>query len=366
MIKFLDLKAYNAQFHAEFEASFSKLLDSGWYILGEEVRRFETNFAAYCGTTYCIGTANGLDALTLILKGYIELGQLSKGDEVIVPANTYIASILSIIHAGLMPVLVEPDDEAFNIDPTRIKEAISWKTKAIMVVHLYGQLAQMDEVKAIAKEQDLLVIEDAAQAHGARTKDGIKAGNLSDAAAFSFYPSKNLGALGDAGCITTNNKELAEMVAKMRNYGAASKYVNELIGVNSRLDEIQAMFLNIKLKRLDEDNATRQEIAKRYSEGIINEKIRLPQCDFTGEHVFHQYVIRVDDRESFTSFLEKHEIGYLIHYPIAPHKQMALAMYNHLNFPITETIHRTVVSLPLNPILTKSEVSKIIDCLNTY
>ncbi len=299
MIKFLDLKAYNARFESEFQNAYTNFISKGWYILGDEVTAFEDAFANYCGTAYCVGTANGLDALTLILRAYIEMGVLNKGDEVIVPANTYIASILSIIHADLTPVLVEPEEASFNISAERISEAITWKTRAIMVVHLYGQLANMKAIGAIASEQSLLVIEDAAQAHGAQNEKGHKAGNLADAAAFSFYPSKNLGALGDAGCITTNNTALAETVKKMRNYGTSSKYVNDIVGINSRLDVIQAMFLNIKLKYLDEDNAQRIAIAHSYQKNIVNPKVQLPKSNFDGSHVFHQYVVRVNNREEF-------------------------------------------------------------------
>ena len=366
MIEFLDLKKVNARFHNEFVASFANFLDSGQYILGEKVNAFEDDFAAYCGTNNCIGTGNGLDALVLIFKAYKELGKLKNGDEVIVPANTYIASILSIFQTGLTPILVEPDDDTFNICPEKIKTAITSKTKAIMAVHLYGQLANMAAVNAIAKDHDLLVIEDAAQAHGARDVHGICAGNLSDAAAFSFYPTKNLGALGDGGGVTTNDHELASVLRKLRNYGASSKYVNELKGQNSRLDELQAEFLNIKLKHLDADNIRRREFAKKYLEEIKNSKIKLPGYSGAEDHVFHQFVVRVDDRADFSEYLRMNEIGMLIHYPIAPHRQLAFSEYNHLYLPITERIHDEVVSIPLNPELSLDELNTIIDCLNTY
>jgi dTDP-4-amino-4,6-dideoxygalactose transaminase len=366
MIKFLDLKKINSRFHSEFEASFLNFLDSGRYILGAQVSLFEHEFASYCGTNNCIGTANGLDALILIFKAYKELGKLKEGDEVIVPANTYIASILSIIETRLTPILVEPDLDTYNVSPEQIKEAISSRTKAIMAVHLYGQLADMKAINAIAKDHDLLVIEDAAQAHGARDAAGNNAGNLSDAAAFSFYPSKNLGALGDGGCVTTNDNDLASILKKLRNYGASSKYVNDLKGQNSRLDEVQAAFLNIKLKHLDADNEKRREIARYYIKEVNNPKIILPFYSNKEDHVFHQFVVRVDDRNAFVEYLRLNKIGTLIHYPIAPHKQEALSEFNYLYFPSTERIHNSVVSIPLNPILSLNELNTIIKCLNTY
>jgi len=366
MIKFFDLKAYNAQFKSEFESSFSKFLDSGRYILGENVSSFEKNFSDYCGTNYCVGIGNGLDALILIFKGYIHLGKLSPGDEVMVPANTFIASILAIIHSGLTPVFIEPDRQSYNISPDNIANAITSKTKAILAVHLYGQLADMDAINATAKAFDLLVIEDAAQAHGAKDNAGNYAGSLSDAAAFSFYPSKNLGALGDGGCITTNDEDLSRVTQKMRNYGTSSKYINDLKGQNTRLDEVQALFLNIKLKQLDEDNRKRCEIAKYYLKEVINPKIELPYYTGDHDHVFHQFVVRVDNREKFVEYLKLKGIETLIHYPVAPHHQKALSEYEHLHLPITDEIHKTVVSIPLNPILSEEEMNKIIECLNAY
>ena len=366
MIKFLDLHKLNARFETEFKEKFENFLFSGRYILGDCVKIFEDNFASYCGTKYCIGTGNGLDALVLIFKGYIELGKLKKGDEVLVPANTYIASILSVIHSDLIPVFVEPDEETFNISPSNIKDAITLKTKAILAVHLYGQLADINSINVLAVQHNLIVIEDAAQAHGALNRNGIKAGNLGHAAAFSFYPSKNLGALGDAGCITTNDEKLASVVRKMRNYGASSKYVNDYIGYNSRLDEIQAMFLNTKLKRLNEDNKRRVEIANQYLSKINNKKIKLPYFSNTNNHVLHQFVIRVKNRSEFISYLKNNSVETLTHYPIAPHKQKAFSEYAHLKLPITENIHNSVVSIPLNPILTEVEINTIIELLNAY
>jgi dTDP-4-amino-4,6-dideoxygalactose transaminase len=374
MIKFLDLQKLNARFETEFKEEYNKFLSSGRYILGNNVLAFEKNFAAYCGTKYCIGVGNGLNALILIFKAYIKLGKLKKGDEILVPANTYIASILAVVHADLIPVFVEPDIETFNISPLEIKKGITPKTKAILAVHLYGQLANMEEINRIAKVNNLLVIEDAAQAHGAvlnfksqipNTKD-LKAGNLGDAAGFSFYPSKNLGALGDGGGVTTNDEELASVISKLRNYGASSKYVNDYIGYNSRLDEIQAMFLTIKLKHLDIDNIRRVEIANYYQENISNKKIQLPSFSNDKDHVFHQFVVRVKDREEFVGYLTNNQVETLIHYPIPPHKQIAFSAFNHLRLPITENIHNTVVSIPLSPIMLEQQIDKIIELLNTY
>lgn len=367
MIKFLDLQKLNKIYEHEFEQAYGKFLSSGQYILGSELKQFETNFAAYCGTKHCIGVGNGFEALVLILKGYLELGELNKGDEVIVPANTFIASILAIMEAGLSPVLVEPNNDIFTISSERIEEAITWKTRAIMPVHLYGQLANMQAIDAIAKEQGLLIIEDAAQAHGAWNSEGNKAGSFGDAAAFSFYPAKNLGALGDGGAIVTNNNELATIVKKLRNYGCSTKYVNDYRGVNSRLDEIQAMFLNIKLKDLDLQNELRIQIAKAYLTNISNPKIKLPHFSGENDHVFHQFVVRVEDREDFVKYLSDNGVETLIHYPIPPHKQKALLQeLGHLKLPITEKIHEQVVSVPLNPILSKNEINTIIELLNTY
>jgi len=366
MIKFQDLHKINARFETEFQEQFQQFLDSGYYVLGKQVANFETHYASYCGTSNCIGTSNGLDALILIFKSFKVLGVLKENDEVLVPANTYIASILSVIHSGLKPVFVEPDIHSYNISALEIEKHITSKTKAILAVHLYGQLADMTQINSIAKKHDLLVIEDAAQAHGARDGEGNKAGNLSDAAAFSFYPSKNLGALGDGGAITTNNEKLAEIARKLRNYGSSEKYMNELAGFNNRLDEIQAAFLNIKLPILDEDNNERRRIAKRYLSEMNNEKIKLPFYKNTLDHVFHQFVVRVDNRNHFLDYLKNNDIETLIHYPIPPHKQEALRDYEALQLPITEGIHETIVSLPISPVMTENEVTQIINAINKY
>ncbi|WP_460218184.1 DegT/DnrJ/EryC1/StrS family aminotransferase [Psychroserpens sp. MEBiC05023] len=367
MIKYLDLKKLNARFEEEFSERFKLFLDSGHYIKGQEVKHFEHRFAKYCNVKHCIGVANGLDALSLIFKAYIELGKLQVNDEVIVPANTYIASILAIINSGLKPVFVEPDEVTFNISPSEIEKHISSQTKAILAVHLYGQLTDMTAINNIASQHNVLVIEDAAQAHGAvLDSERKKAGNLSHAAGFSFYPTKNLGALGDAGAITTNDDDLANCINLLHNYGSSIKYINEKIGVNSRLDELQAAFLNVKLSYLDEDNNRRRLIAKRYLNEIVNPKIKLPYYDFSENHVFHVFVIRVHDRAHFKAYLDACSIGCLIHYPVAPHHQKALLQYKSLSLPITEAIHETVVSIPLSPVMTSNEIETVINALNLY
>ncbi|MGB3605767.1 DegT/DnrJ/EryC1/StrS family aminotransferase [Psychroserpens sp.] len=367
MIKFLDLHKINARFEGDFSLKFKAFLDKGHYIKGREVETFESRFAAFCGTKYCIGVANGLDALTLIFKAYLDLGILHKDDEVIIPANTYIASVLAVINAGLRPIFVEPDEATFNLSPLEIENHITSKTKAILVVHLYGQLANMVAINNLAKQHNLLVVEDAAQAHGAvLASEEKKAGNLSNAAGFSFYPSKNLGALGDAGAITTNDDKLAQCIRLLHNYGSSKKYSNEKIGVNSRLDELQAAFLNIKLDHLDADNVNRRVVAKRYLNDIKNPKISLPFYDFSENHVFHLFVIRVENPKKFERYLQTNEIGSLIHYPIAPHQQKALEDYKTLSLPITESIHNTVISIPMSPVMTSKEVTTVINVLNRY
>ena len=369
MIKFLDLKKINAPYETVFQEKLKLVLANGWYILGNEVATFETNFANYCGTKYCIGVGNGFDALVLIFKSYIQLGKLQKGDEVIVPANTYIASILAILQADLIPVLVEPKLETYNINPELIQDKINLKTKAILVVHLYGQLAEMGIINEIADRNNLIIVEDAAQSHGAFSNFG-KSGNISNAAAFSFYPGKNLGALGDGGAVTTNDFELAKTIQSLRNYGSEAKYHNEYIGVNSRLDELQAAFLNVKLPHLDAGNNARKAIAKRYLVGIKNDKITLPFWDLSDNHVFHLFVIRTENREELQQYLLKNGIQSMIHYPIPPHKQKAFSSetsgWNHLSFPVTEKIHNEVLSLPMSPVLTMEEVSLVIQILNRY
>ena len=305
-------------------------------------------------------------ALVLIFKAYIQLGLLQKGDEVIVPANTYIASILAVLEAELVPVLVEPKLETYNINPDLISDKITSKTKAILPVHLYGQLCEMDKINEIAKQHNLLIVEDAAQAHGAVLESRIQNSEFRNASAYSFYPGKNLGALGDAGAITTNNEELAKVLFSLRNYGSEKKYQNEFVGINSRLDEIQATFLNVKLPFLEEDNLKRKAIAKRYLSEIKNIKISLPYWDFSNNHVFHLFVIRIENREKLQEYMKENEIETMIHYPIPPHKQKAFVEWNNLSFPITEKIHEEILSIPISPIMTNAEVSKVIQILNQY
>lgn len=369
MIRFLDLKKINERYESAFQDKLKSVLESGWYILGKEVETFENNFTNYCKSEYCVGVGNGLDALTLIFKAYIQLGKLQKGDEVIVPANTYIASILAILAADLVPVLVEPKLETYNINPDLIPEKITPKTKAILAVHLYGQLAEMECILTIAEQNDLLVIEDAAQAHGIERNSNFEIPNSKTelwARAYSFYPSKNLGALGDGGAVVTNDAPLAKVIQSLRNYGSETKYQNEFIGVNSRLDEIQAAFLNLKLSNLDADNEKRRRIAKRYLTEIKNDKIILPFWDFSKNHVFHLFVIRTSRRAELQFYLQQHGIETAIHYPIPPHKQKAFAHMNSLSLPITEKIHEEVLSIPLHPALEDEEVSAIIKALNEY
>lgn len=376
MIPFLDLKKINKPYETAFQEKLKVVLDNGWYILGNEVKEFETNFANYCGTKYCVGVGNGFDALVLIFKGYIQLGKLQKGDEVIVPANTYIASILAILQADLIPVLVEPKLETYNINPDLIEEKFTSKTKAILVVHLYGQLAEMHRINQIAFANDLLVIEDAAQAHGSignqesapetvgRTDEVIS--NQKSSVAYSFYPGKNLGALGDGGAVTTNDLELAKVIQSLRNYGSETKYYNDYVGINSRLDELQAAFLNVKLPFLDAENEKRRTIAKRYLSEIKNEKITLPFWDLSNNHVFHLFVIRTQNRVDLQDYLDRNGVQTVIHYPVPPHNQKALSDWNHLSFPITEKIHNEVLSLPISPVLTDDEVSHIVAILSQY
>jgi dTDP-4-amino-4,6-dideoxygalactose transaminase len=367
MIKFLDLQKINAIYENAFQQKLKSVLDNGWYILGNQVQEFEKNFADYCKASHCIGVGNGFDALTLIFKAQIQLGRIQKGDEVIVPANTYIASILSVMQADLVPVFVEPKLETYNINPDLIQEKITSKTKAILAVHLYGQLAKIDKINAIAIQNNLIVIEDAAQSHGAFLSENRKSNNTQ---AFSFYPGKNLGALGDGGAIITNDEELAKLIFSLRNYGSEVKYYNNYIGVNSRLDELQAAFLNVKLPNLDADNEHRRTIAKRYLSEIKNDKITLPFWDFSDNHVFHLFVIRTEKRKELQDYLKQNGIETLIHYPIPPHKQKAFSSeisgWNHLSFPITEKIHNEVLSLPISPIMTADEVDFVIQKLNLW
>ncbi len=365
MIPFLDLKSINAQYREDLIEAATRVIDSGWYILGNEVEQFEKEFAQYCQSEYCLGVANGLDALILILRAYKELGIMTEGDEVIVPANTYIASILAISENGLKPVLVEPDLQTYNLNPILIEQHITERTKAILSVHLYGQVTDMDEINAIAKRHKLKVIEDCAQAHGALYK-GKKVGSLGDAAGFSFYPGKNLGALGDAGAITTSDPELAQTIKAIRNYGSHEKYKNLYKGVNSRLDEMQAALLRVKLRYLDKETEQRRQSANQYLKGITNPDITLPTVSAPEAHVWHLFVVRCAYREKLASYLNKQGIQTVIHYPVAPHHQPAYREYAELLLPITEAIHREVLSLPMSPIISSEHIKIILEIINDY
>lgn len=365
MIPFLDLKSINQQYQQELKEACARVIDSGWYIMGNELAAFEQEFAAYCGIQYCLGVANGLDALTLTLRAWKELGRLQAGDEVIVPANTYIASVLAITENDLVPVLVEPDEDSFNLNISNIQNALTEKTKAILPVHLYGKISPMDEIIKLANEHQLLVLEDCAQSHGARIKDR-KCGAWGHAAGFSFYPGKNLGALGDAGAITTNDKELYDVLIALRNYGSHKKYENKYQGVNSRLDEIQAAMLRVKLHHLDGETASRQEIAKRYRTEINNPLVILPKVENEAEHVWHLFVVRSKQRKQLQSWLSQHNIQTLIHYPIPPHKQKAFDNFSKYKLPITETLHDQVLSLPMDPNLSKESIDEIIKVMNEF
>lgn len=361
MIKFLDLHKINERFRTQIDKRIKTILDKGWYLLGEEDETFEKHFADFCGVKHCIGCANGLDALNLIIKGY----GFKDGDEIIVPANTYIASILAISENGCKPVLVEPDIRTYNINPDLIEDKITEKTKAIMIVHLYGQAVQTDKIISLAHKYNLKVIEDSAQAHGAVYK-GKKVGNLGDASGFSFYPGKNLGCMGDGGCVTTNDDKLAFKIRALANYGSDRKYHHIFKGINSRLDEIQAAILDVKLPFLDEDNEKRRKISKYYRENIKNPKIILPKTYDEKAHVWHVFVVRCENRDNFQKYLEENGIQTNIHYPTPPHKQGAYAEWNELSYPVTEKIHSEVISIPISPVLTEEEVMKTVEVINKY
>lgn len=367
MISFLDLKAVNTRYQQELKDACARVIDSGWYIMGNELSQFEQEFAQYCGVKHAIGVANGLDALILVLRAWKELGKLHAGDEVIVQANTYIASILAITENDLVPVLVEPDPSSYNLDPGLVRAAITPKTKAILPVHLYGQLSPMPEILAIAQEHHLLVLEDCAQAHGAEF-DGRRAGNWGDAAGFSFYPGKNLGALGDGGAITTSDDHLADTLKALRNYGSHKKYENLYQGVNSRLDEIQAAMLRVKLPYLDKEIARRQEIAQYYIEGIKSSaRIKMPKVTINCAHVWHLFVISTTERTKLIQHLAQQGIQTLIHYPVPPHAQPAYkGKLVHQALPITEEIHERVMSLPLDPTMSDDDVKAVVLAINNY
>lgn len=365
MINFLDLKKVNQAYSVELKEACARVIDSGWYIGGQELSKFEQEFAVYCGSRHCVGVANGLDALSLTLRAWKEMGKLVDGDEVIVPANTYIASILAITENGLVPVLVEPDEHSFNLSPHLAERSITNRTKVILAVHLYGQLAEMPSLCTLAKKYNLLVLEDSAQAHGASI-DGRKAGTWGDASGFSFYPGKNLGALGDAGAVTTDDDELASVVRALGNYGSYKKYENQYRGVNSRLDEIQAAMLRVKLGHLDHEISVRKSLANQYIANIDNALIQVPALTLQEQHVWHLFVVRSERRDELKSYLHGHGIETLIHYPIPPHKQNAYKALASEHYPVTEAIHRTVLSLPLSAVTSAAEVSVVIERLNSF
>jgi dTDP-4-amino-4,6-dideoxygalactose transaminase len=365
MIKFLDLQKINQQYSTELKKVAADVIDSGWYLLGAQVKQFETSLEAFQEGGIAVAVANGLDALRLIFKGYMDLGLINEGDEVIVPANTYIASVLAITDNKLVPVLVEPNLNTFNLDLNLIESKITSKTKAIMVVHLYGSVCWNEELEILARKHGLKIIEDNAQAIGGRW-NGIRTGNLGDAAGFSFYPGKNLGALGDSGAVTTKDPELAKTIRTLANYGSAQKYVNQYQGLNSRMDEMQAAFLNVKLRYVDAETTRRQEIAKYYITHIKNDKIVLPSEGKDGEHVWHLFVIRSANRDELQAYLQENQIQTLIHYPIPLHKQECYISMCDISLPITELIHEEVLSLPISPVMSNEEVEKVVSFLNKY
>jgi dTDP-4-amino-4,6-dideoxygalactose transaminase len=372
MIKFLDLYKINAGYEPQISQAIHRVLESGWYLLGQEVKAFEEAYAHYIGSRHCIGVANGLDALRLILKAYIEMGMMREGDEVIVPANTYIASILAITDNRLTPVLVEPDIHTYNIDPFRIEAKITERTKAIMIVHLYGQNAMQPEIQHLMEKYNLKLIEDNAQAQGCYYGNK-RTGSLGHAAGHSFYPGKNLGALGDAGAVTTDDDNLAAVVRAIANYGSSKKYVNDYQGLNSRLDEIQAAVLRVKLARLDEANQKRRNAAAHYLQSIKHPDIVLPKNNKMSHdvlkdnsHVWHVFVVRCRNRDLLQSYLAGNNIQTLIHYPIPPHKQKAYKEWNDYSLPITETIHNEILSLPISPVMTLNEIEEVCQAVNRY
>lgn len=370
MIKFLDLQKINTQYEQELKEAASRVIDSGWYLLGSELETFENNYASFCGTKYALGVANGLDALRLIFKAYIEIGIMQKEDEIIIPANTFIASVLAVSDCGLIPVFVEPDINTYNIDTSKIESAITTKTKAILTVHLYGQNSIDEKMLALCKKYKLKLVEDAAQSHGAMWNGKIM-GSIGDVAGHSFYPGKNLGALGDAGAITINNNELYDVIKALRNYGSKEKYKNIYQGLNSRMDEIQAAFINVKLKYIGQDIEGRRKVAKFYLENISHPDITLPNSTFKTHnlslcHVWHLFVIRTKDRNELQKYLKDNGIQTLIHYPTPPHKQLAYKELGNLSFPITEKIHREVLSLPLSSVLKESDLKIVVEKINIF
>lgn len=364
-VPFLDLKKVNLQYKAQFEEALCSVLDAGWFIMGQKLQTFEKEYADYCGSKHCIGVANGLDALILILKAYKELGYMKDGDEIIVPANTYIASILAISANQLVPILVEPDLLTYTIDEALIEQNINEKTRGILAVSLYGQTPNFSAINQIAKKYSLMVIEDAAQSHGAKHFNKVS-GSLANATGHSFYPGKNLGALGDGGAITTDDDVLADILGALRNYGSHKKYENLYKSVNSRLDELQAAFLSIKLKDLDRANEKRRMIANQYLDQITNPAIHLPLEAINNKHVWHVFVVRTSNREKFQQYLNENGIQTVIHYPIPPHKQIAYTELSQSQLPITEKIHNEVISIPISPVMVEEDIQHVIKTINSY
>lgn len=365
MIKFLDIQKITNKNSKEIHDEVSRIIDSGWYLLGDENKRFEKNYSDFIGTKHSINVANGLDALRLIIKAYVEMGVFETGDEIIVPANTYIASILAITDNRLKPILVEPDILSYQIDDSKIEQHISPRTKGIMIVHLYGQCAFTEKIGEICKKYNLKLIEDNAQSTGCVFK-GRRTGSLGDAAGHSFYPGKNMGALGDSGAVTTDNDQLAETVRALANYGSGEKYVFDYQGLNSRMDEIQAAILNVKLKYIDSDNQYRKSIAKYYLDNISNSNIIVPIISDWDAHVCHLFVVRTKNRDMLLQHLADNGIQALIHYPIPPHKQKAYKEWNTMSFPITEKIHNEIVSLPISQVISEEEAQKVVNAINTF
>lgn len=366
MIKFLDLQAINAQYASELKRAAEDVIDSGWYLLGKHINEFEKNLSEYIGTSNSIAVANGLDALKIIIRAYKELGVFDEGDEIIVPSNTYIASILAVSENRLKPVFVEPDIDTYNLDISKIEEKINSRTKAIMVVHLYGRACWSEELEALATKYQLKIIEDNAQAFGAKW-NGVMTGNLGDAAGFSFYPGKNLGALGDAGAVTAKDDLLAETVRTLANYGSKVKYHNQFQGYNSRMDEMQAAFLNVKMKYAEQEIAARRKVADYYLQNISNTSITLPQMpENPEEHVWHVFAIRHGQRNKLQAYLHDNGVQTLIHYPLPPHKQEAYDYMNGHSYPISEKIHGGILSLPISPVLSEEECSKVVSCLEQF
>ncbi|WP_456058728.1 DegT/DnrJ/EryC1/StrS family aminotransferase [Butyricimonas sp.] len=365
MIPFLSLKQITDKYSSEIHEAVARVIDSGWYLQGIENEKFETDYSKWIGCKHTVGCANGLDALIWIFRAYKELGYMKDGDEVIVPANTYIATIIAITENNLVPVLVEPSIDTYQIDENLIEERITKRTKAICIVHLYGQCAYTEKIGELCKKYNLKLVEDNAQAHGCKF-NGVMTGNLGDAAGHSFYPGKNLGALGDAGAVTTNDTALATCIRSLANYGSAKKYVFEYVGRNSRLDELQAAILDVKLHHLDEDVQLRKDVARYYVENIKNPKIVLPKIFDWDQHVFHLFPIRCEKRDRLQAYLTENGIGTNIHYPIPPHKQECYKEWNHVSLPVTELIHATELSIPMSPVMTEEEIRRIVEVINNF